>query len=59
MFAWYRRAALTIDYLSDVPPSSKSSALARVFGKEGVDSSRVPGSESRPLLSKGLETISR
>jgi hypothetical protein len=29
MFAWYRDAALTIVYLSDVPPSSKSGALAR------------------------------
>ncbi|KAG1748038.1 hypothetical protein EDB19DRAFT_236797 [Suillus lakei] len=29
MFAWYRHSALTIVYLSDVPPSSKSGALAR------------------------------
>jgi len=28
MFAWYRHSALTIVYLSDVPPSSKSGALA-------------------------------
>lgn len=28
MFAWYRRSALTIVYLSDVPPSSKPGALA-------------------------------
>ncbi|KAJ8592030.1 hypothetical protein M405DRAFT_813388 [Rhizopogon salebrosus TDB-379] len=28
MFVWYRHAALTIVYLSDVPPSSKSGALA-------------------------------
>ncbi|KAG1788345.1 uncharacterized protein HD556DRAFT_1538722 [Suillus plorans] len=29
MFAWYYHAALTIVYLSDVPPSSKSGALAK------------------------------
>jgi hypothetical protein len=29
MFVWYRHSALTIVYLSDVPPSSKSGALAR------------------------------
>ena len=29
MFAWYRHSALTIIYLSDVPPSSKSGAMAR------------------------------
>ncbi|OAX35520.1 hypothetical protein K503DRAFT_802760 [Rhizopogon vinicolor AM-OR11-026] len=29
MFTWYRHAALTIVYLSDVPPSSKSGALAK------------------------------
>ena len=29
MFVWYRRSALTIVYLSDVPPSSKSGALAK------------------------------
>ncbi|KAG2155099.1 uncharacterized protein EDB93DRAFT_134976 [Suillus bovinus] len=28
MFTWYRHSALTIIYLSDVPPSSKSGALA-------------------------------
>ncbi|KAG0693719.1 hypothetical protein DFH29DRAFT_377451 [Suillus ampliporus] len=28
MFVWYRRSALTIVYLSDVPPSAKSGALA-------------------------------
>ncbi|KAG0702651.1 hypothetical protein DFH29DRAFT_492432 [Suillus ampliporus] len=28
MFVWYRHSALTIVYLSDVPPSSKSGALA-------------------------------
>ncbi|KAG0696886.1 kinase-like domain-containing protein [Suillus ampliporus] len=28
MFAWYRNSALTIVYLSDVPPSSKSGGLA-------------------------------
>ncbi|KAG0692334.1 hypothetical protein DFH29DRAFT_1073796 [Suillus ampliporus] len=28
IFVWYRRSALTIIYLSDVPPSSKSGALA-------------------------------
>jgi hypothetical protein len=28
MFVWYRHSALTIIYLSDVPPSSKSGALA-------------------------------
>jgi len=28
MFAWYRRSALTIIYLSDVPPGSKSGAIA-------------------------------
>jgi hypothetical protein len=29
MFAWYYHAALTIVYLSDVPPSSKSGALTK------------------------------
>ncbi|KAG2357621.1 heterokaryon incompatibility protein-domain-containing protein [Suillus spraguei] len=29
MFAWYRTSALTMVYLSDVPPSSKPGALAR------------------------------
>jgi hypothetical protein len=29
MFAWYRRSALTVVYLSDVLPSSKSGALAK------------------------------
>ncbi|KAG0705582.1 hypothetical protein DFH29DRAFT_267793 [Suillus ampliporus] len=29
MFAWYHDSALTIVYLSDVPPSSKSGALAK------------------------------
>ncbi|KAG2348235.1 hypothetical protein BDR05DRAFT_507024 [Suillus weaverae] len=29
MFAWYHHSALTIVYLSDVPPSSKSGSLAR------------------------------
>ncbi|KAG2136880.1 hypothetical protein BD769DRAFT_1664431 [Suillus cothurnatus] len=29
MFAWYRRSALTVVYLPDVPPSSKSGALAK------------------------------
>ncbi|KAG2366670.1 heterokaryon incompatibility protein-domain-containing protein [Suillus spraguei] len=29
MFVWYRHSALTIVYLSDVPPSSKPGALAR------------------------------
>ncbi|KIK46471.1 hypothetical protein CY34DRAFT_800323 [Suillus luteus UH-Slu-Lm8-n1] len=29
MFDWYRDSALTIVYLSDVPPSSKTGALAR------------------------------
>ncbi|KAG2136852.1 heterokaryon incompatibility protein-domain-containing protein [Suillus cothurnatus] len=29
MFSWYRRSALTVVYLSDVPPSSKSGALAK------------------------------
>jgi hypothetical protein len=29
MFVWYRHSALTIIYLSDVPPSSKSGAMAR------------------------------
>ncbi|KAG0705623.1 hypothetical protein DFH29DRAFT_1067387 [Suillus ampliporus] len=29
MFAWYRHSALTVVYLSDVPPSSKSGALAK------------------------------
>ncbi|KAG1738271.1 heterokaryon incompatibility protein-domain-containing protein [Suillus lakei] len=28
-FAWYRQSALTVVYLSDVPPSSKSGALAK------------------------------
>ena len=36
MFVWYRHSALTIVYLSDVPPSSKSGALARsVWNKRG------------------------
>ncbi|KAG2345397.1 hypothetical protein BDR05DRAFT_998531 [Suillus weaverae] len=29
MFVWYRHSALTIVYLSDVPPSSKAGALAK------------------------------
>jgi len=29
MFAWYRHSALTVVYLSDVPPFSKSGALAK------------------------------
>jgi len=29
MFAWYRHSALTIIYLSDVPPSSQSGAMAK------------------------------
>ncbi|KAG0693950.1 hypothetical protein DFH29DRAFT_367861 [Suillus ampliporus] len=29
MFAWYRHSSLTAVYLSDVPPSSKSGALAK------------------------------
>ncbi|KAG2743754.1 hypothetical protein P692DRAFT_20168015 [Suillus brevipes Sb2] len=29
MFVWYRHSALTIVYLSDVPPSSESGALAK------------------------------
>jgi len=29
MFAWYHHSALTIIYLSDVPPSSKSGAIAK------------------------------
>ncbi|KAG0709869.1 WD40-repeat-containing domain protein [Suillus ampliporus] len=29
MFAWYRNSALTVVYLSDVPPSSKPGALAK------------------------------
>jgi hypothetical protein len=36
MFVWYRHSVLTIVYLSDVPPSSKSGALARsVWNKRG------------------------
>jgi hypothetical protein len=36
MFAWYRLSALTIVYLSDVPPSSKSGALAKsVWNQRG------------------------
>ena len=36
MFVWYRHSALTIVYLSDVPPSSKPGALARsVWNKRG------------------------
>ncbi|KAG2368725.1 heterokaryon incompatibility protein-domain-containing protein, partial [Suillus spraguei] len=34
MFVWYRRSALIIIYLSDVPPSSKPSALARSIWNE-------------------------
>ncbi|KIK34624.1 hypothetical protein CY34DRAFT_625887, partial [Suillus luteus UH-Slu-Lm8-n1] len=29
MFVWYHHSALTVVYLSDVPPSSKSGALAK------------------------------
>ncbi|KAG0698230.1 hypothetical protein DFH29DRAFT_1003030 [Suillus ampliporus] len=36
MFIWYRHSALTIVYLSDVPPSSRSGALARsAWNKRG------------------------
>jgi len=36
MFEWYRLSVLTIVYLSDVPPSSKSGALARsMWNKRG------------------------
>jgi len=36
MFVWYRQAALTIIYLSDVSPSSESGALAKsVWNKRG------------------------
>jgi len=36
MFAWYQHSALTIIYLSDVPPSSKSGALANsTWNKRG------------------------
>ena len=36
MFVWYRHSALTIVYLSDVPPSSKSGALAKsAWNKRG------------------------
>ncbi|KAG2358457.1 hypothetical protein BDR07DRAFT_1611901 [Suillus spraguei] len=36
MFIWYHHSALTIVYLSDVPPSSKSDALAKsVWNKRG------------------------
>ncbi|KAG2344467.1 hypothetical protein BDR05DRAFT_188219 [Suillus weaverae] len=36
MFVWYHHSALTIVYLSDVPPSSKSGALAKsVWNKRG------------------------
>ncbi|OAX39138.1 hypothetical protein K503DRAFT_109733 [Rhizopogon vinicolor AM-OR11-026] len=36
MFAWYRHAALTMIYLSDVPPSSIPGALAKsVWNKRG------------------------
>jgi Heterokaryon incompatibility protein (HET) len=31
-FVWYHHSALTIVYLSDVPPSSKSGALAKMRG---------------------------
>jgi hypothetical protein len=34
MFVWYRHAALTVVYLSDVPPSSKSGALAKSVWSE-------------------------
>ncbi|KAG2367075.1 heterokaryon incompatibility protein-domain-containing protein [Suillus spraguei] len=34
MFVWYRHSALTIVYLSDVPPSSKPGALARSIWNE-------------------------
>jgi len=36
MFVWYRHSALTIIYLSDVPPSSKSGSLATsVWNRRG------------------------
>ncbi|KAJ8586318.1 hypothetical protein M405DRAFT_361538, partial [Rhizopogon salebrosus TDB-379] len=36
MFMWYHHSALTVVYLSDVPPSSKPGALARsVWNKRG------------------------
>ncbi|KAG1852401.1 hypothetical protein C8R48DRAFT_354214 [Suillus tomentosus] len=36
MFVWYRHSALTIVYLSDVPPSSQSGALASsIWNKRG------------------------
>ncbi|KAG2147810.1 uncharacterized protein EDB93DRAFT_1250323 [Suillus bovinus] len=36
MFVWYRHSALTIVYLSDVPPASQRGALARsVWNKRG------------------------
>ena len=36
MFAWYRHSALTVIYLSDVPPSSQPGALAKsVWNKRG------------------------
>jgi hypothetical protein len=34
MFVWYRHSALTIVYLSDVPPSSQSGALAKSVWNE-------------------------
>ncbi|KAG2356044.1 hypothetical protein BDR07DRAFT_1424294, partial [Suillus spraguei] len=34
MFVWYRHSALTVVYLSDVPPSSRSGALARSVWNE-------------------------
>ncbi|KAG1786312.1 uncharacterized protein HD556DRAFT_1445173 [Suillus plorans] len=39
--------ALTIVYLSDVPPSSQPGALRAVFGTSGMDLSRIRRSESR------------
>ncbi|KAG2103132.1 uncharacterized protein F5147DRAFT_284580 [Suillus discolor] len=40
MFVWYHHSALTIIYLSDVPPSSKSGALAKSeWNRRGWNSS--------------------
>lgn len=50
MFTWYRQSALTIVYLSDVPPLSKSGALAKSTWNAGMDRSGIPCSQSCSLL---------
>jgi hypothetical protein len=46
MFAWYRHSALTVVYLSDVLPSSKSGALAMSIWNRWsrMDATGIPSS---------------